>query len=805
MNEKTIKNRSKKISLSPALKMIRLAGQSYPLKNTIKSPKNNQSDQKILKIKSIKYTEFNSKKINIQKSQKNFNLFKKAKSAEIEDSFFEKGFSQFYLKEKMHGNENNKFKRQKSLTNCSTQKIKSDNFLKTNIKKPEKIISECSLVKNEFKKIDKSVNQKCLKKGISQKPKHAKTRSLISFLFSKKNPNFKNSITENQMENFSRADFAFDFQKKKKTSVSANHLKVEGPVIERLECFDEPKFSNIVDSQKSPNQLYGFKNIFKKTKLPNKNNSLLNSKRKIELAVFGKNNLSAEKKIKNCSKKIQDYFFNFIKKKKPDSQKKEKKPVKSMFEAGKFNSQNNDFPIFHCLKNAANHFSFKKNQAHEISKVQKESEFHKKENHEKLSKDKLVSKILKNKEKKEQSLKSIHPSLLKEFKILKTIEQPIIKWESEKMISKFRLIFKNLSKEIESEENRKLKKMIFESQVGLNAIVSTSLQFYEVIKLIGEGSFGKVFLGIQKLTNRLVAIKRLEKSTFQNELARKKIMNEMNIQKALFGHSNIIKLLETFENNEFVYFVMEYASNGDLLKHLRVLGKFREADAKYVFFQVAVGVRYIHRLGFIHRDIKLDNVLIDEFGHYKICDFGVGRSMAHGELVQEHCGTPAYLAPEIILEKGYRGFAADIWSLGVLLFFMLVGHMPFQAATIEKLNKLIVAGGYSCPDELCLSEQAKDLLARMMTTDASSRITAEQLLVHPWMSSINLESATLKNAKQSEKIKEEQTESEFVINFEVLCVLGRLGFDCDSLKKSLLENQMNHGTACYFTLEKDYS
>ena len=146
--------------------------------------------------------------------------------------------------------------------------------------------------------------------------------------------------------------------------------------------------------------------------------------------------------------------------------------------------------------------------------------------------------------------------------------------------------------------------------------------------------------------------------------------------------------------------VMEYAGGGDLLRLIKRKGKLQESDAKFIFKQIAYGLAHIHCRSVIHRDIKLDNILLDCEKGVKICDFGVSKIIKKGQVIQEQCGTPAYLAPEIIIDKGYEGFFVDVWSLGVLLFAMLCGTVPFKASNLEDLHKLILKGEFTFPNEL---------------------------------------------------------------------------------------------------------
>lgn len=157
------------------------------------------------------------------------------------------------------------------------------------------------------------------------------------------------------------------------------------------------------------------------------------------------------------------------------------------------------------------------------------------------------------------------------------------------------------------------------------------------------------------------------------------------------AHKNVVKLYDSFETNKHMCFVMELCQGGDLLSYVRKRRRLKEDNAKYLFKQIISGLHYIHERKFVvHRDIKLDNVLIDQTGQIKICDFGVSKQVrSQKELMKEQCGTPAYIAPEVISGKGYKGFKSDMWSAGICLYVMLIGSVPFRATTIDKLHKLI--------------------------------------------------------------------------------------------------------------------
>lgn len=140
---------------------------------------------------------------------------------------------------------------------------------------------------------------------------------------------------------------------------------------------------------------------------------------------------------------------------------------------------------------------------------------------------------------------------------------------------------------------------------------------------------------------------------------------------------------------------------------------------------------YCHSKGILHRDIKLDNILLSAHGEVKICDFGVSKIIRRGEIMTEQCGTPAYIAPEILKDQGYEGFGVDIWSSGVVLYAMLYGIVPFRANNMNELQKMIIKADYKLQD--CISKEARDMLASLLEKDPVKRLTTRQILAHPWM------------------------------------------------------------------------
>ena len=180
---------------------------------------------------------------------------------------------------------------------------------------------------------------------------------------------------------------------------------------------------------------------------------------------------------------------------------------------------------------------------------------------------------------------------------------------------------------------------------------------------------------------------------------------------------------------------MEYIC-GDLLNFVRKRGKVPEKIAKIIFKQIIEGLKYIHSKNIVHRDIKLDNILIDLKNTVKICDFGVSKIITPSTVMYEHCGTPAYIAPEIYLRQGYEGFACDVWSAGVTLYYMLSGSQPFKGSDANVIQKAILKEKFK-KIEGC-SKEANDLLKAMMNKNPKDRITIREILEHPWLFNVNV-------------------------------------------------------------------
>jgi serine/threonine-protein kinase SIK2 len=195
-------------------------------------------------------------------------------------------------------------------------------------------------------------------------------------------------------------------------------------------------------------------------------------------------------------------------------------------------------------------------------------------------------------------------------------------------------------------------------------------------------------------------------------------------------------------------------------------------------------VSFIHKHGILHRDIKLDNVLLDKsLNHVKICDFGVSKLVHKGEIITDQCGTPAYLAPEIVLDKGYEGFWSDIWSLGVLLYCMACGTVPFKANNLQDLHKAILVGKYDLPD--FLSVNLKHLIRSMLVIVPNRRIPIDRILRHRWFDDC------------SQVFGETAEEETFRINNDTVLMMESFGYPRQHMVNSLEIKSLNHSYALY--------
>ena len=263
----------------------------------------------------------------------------------------------------------------------------------------------------------------------------------------------------------------------------------------------------------------------------------------------------------------------------------------------------------------------------------------------------------------------------------------------------------------------------------------SNTKFYLFGREIGHGAFGKVNLCLHIGSGHLVAMKTFVKKDSKYKETKEKLRNEVEVLSKLH-HPFINQILDNFETDTHFFIVMEYIC-GDLLSFIRKRNKLNEQISKMIFKQLIEGLKYIHKKNIIHRDIKLDNILIDTTNTVKICDFGVSRKIEKGQKIYERCGTPAYIAPEIYKKIGYTGFQSDVWSAGVTLYYILSGNLPFKGTNIHELENAILLGEYKKIKDI--SYEANDIIDKMLKLEPKERITIDEILKHPWLKNVNLE------------------------------------------------------------------
>ncbi|XP_058467910.1 probable serine/threonine-protein kinase DDB_G0282963 isoform X3 [Malaya genurostris] len=254
-------------------------------------------------------------------------------------------------------------------------------------------------------------------------------------------------------------------------------------------------------------------------------------------------------------------------------------------------------------------------------------------------------------------------------------------------------------------------------------------QRFDIIKKLGQGTYGKVQLGINKESGQEVAIKTIKKSKIETEADLIRIRREVQIMSSV-QHPNIIHIYEVFENREKMVLVMEFAAGGELYDYLSERKVLAEEEARRIFRQVSTAIYYCHKHKICHRDLKLENILLDENGNAKIADFGLSNVFDEQRLLATFCGSPLYASPEIVKGTPYLGPEVDCWSLGVLLYTLVYGAMPFDGANFKRLVKQISQGDYFEPKK---PSRASPLIREMLTVCPQRRANIEQICNHWWV------------------------------------------------------------------------
>ncbi|XP_071506257.1 maternal embryonic leucine zipper kinase-like [Diadema antillarum] len=253
---------------------------------------------------------------------------------------------------------------------------------------------------------------------------------------------------------------------------------------------------------------------------------------------------------------------------------------------------------------------------------------------------------------------------------------------------------------------------------------------YHLKETIGSGGFAKVKLATHLLTGEKVAVKIMDKHQLGDDLPR--VKTEIKAMKELV-HQHICTLYEVIETKNKIFMVIEYCPGGELFDYIVAKDRLKEDEARGFFRQIIAAVAFIHHEGYAHRDLKPENLLLDEDQSLKLIDFGLAAKPKGGmkDHLETCCGSPAYAAPELVSGKEYLGSEADIWSMGVLLYALLCGFLPFDDDNVSLLYRKILSGNYEEPP--WLSSETKDLLRLMLQVNPQKRIKMKELIDHPWV------------------------------------------------------------------------
>jgi len=270
-------------------------------------------------------------------------------------------------------------------------------------------------------------------------------------------------------------------------------------------------------------------------------------------------------------------------------------------------------------------------------------------------------------------------------------------------------------------------------------IASKSFGKYMILHTIGKGEFGKVKLAYDPQRDLEVAIKFIKRSNITSAQKQAKLEREINILQNL-NHPNIVHLYDVIETEKYIGIVMAYANGGELFEYISENQYLSEEESAKFFLQLLDGVQYLHNLHIVHRDLKLENLLLDQNGNIVITDFGFANNSRKNPsgLLSTSCGSPCYAAPELVINDNYVGEAADIWSCGIILYAMLCGYLPFDddpnnpdGENLDLLYKYILESQLTFPDYI--SEDAQELVCGMLIPDPEKRWPMEKVLNHRWL------------------------------------------------------------------------
>lgn len=284
---------------------------------------------------------------------------------------------------------------------------------------------------------------------------------------------------------------------------------------------------------------------------------------------------------------------------------------------------------------------------------------------------------------------------------------------------------------------------LLEESLGPTENTKKSLDDFEIMKVLGKGTFGKVYMAKEKASGEVFAIKVLRKDVVIQKEEIAHTMTEGRVLR-MSQHPFLTSLHYSFQTDDRLCFVMDYVKGGELFFHIARERKFTEPRARFYGCEITLALEYLHKQNVVYRDLKLENLLLDHEGHIKITDFGLCKEqIKYGDTCKTFCGTPEYLAPEILDDRDY-GRAVDWWGLGVVLYEMLCGKLPFYNKNHETLFEMIVMSEVKYPNNI--SPDAKSILAGLLTKEPTKRLGggargAAELKEHAFHASVNWDDA----------------------------------------------------------------
>ncbi|XP_044578560.1 serine/threonine-protein kinase SIK2-like [Cotesia glomerata] len=311
--------------------------------------------------------------------------------------------------------------------------------------------------------------------------------------------------------------------------------------------------------------------------------------------------------------------------------------------------------------------------------------------------------------------------------------------------------------------------------------------FYDIEGTIGKGNFAVVKLARHRITKTEVAIKIIDKTQLDSTNL-EKVYREVEIMKQL-EHPHIVKLYQVMETKNMIYMVCEYASKGEIFDYIARYGRMGESRARATFAQILSAVEYCHNTGVAHRDLKAENLLLDAHMNVKIADFGFSNRFVPGERLSTWCGSPPYAAPEVFRGKHYAGPEIDVWSLGVVLYVLVCGALPFDGSTLQSLRDRVLSGRFRIP--YFMSTDCESLIRKMLVLEPTKRYTIPQIKRHRWL--IGTTDSVCPIITTTPSALQEPNE-------QILRLMHSLGIDISRTKDSLKNNSYDHHAAIYFLL-----